>query len=83
MKELEAPAGYVKDETPVKIDLGAGIPEKVAAQISEREELELTVDPDGSNVMYMTVSDISDDGRDIEAGCDRLRRNSGGEADGV
>ena len=28
MKELEAPAGYVKDETPVKIDLGAGIPEK-------------------------------------------------------
>ena len=30
----------------------------MAAQISEREELELTVDPDGSNVMYMTVSDI-------------------------
>ena len=58
VKELEAPAGYVKDETPVKIDLGAGIPEKVAAQISEREELELTVDPDGSNVMYLTVSDI-------------------------
>ena len=58
VKELEAPAGYVKDETPVKIDLGAGIPEKVAAQISGRDELELTVDPDGSNVMCLTVSDI-------------------------
>lgn len=51
-------AGYVKDETPVEIDLGAGIPEKVAAQISGRDELELTVDPDGSNVMCLTVSDI-------------------------
>ena len=58
VKELEAPVGYVKDEAPVEIDLRAGIPEKVAEQISGKEELELIAEQDGSNTIYLTVSDI-------------------------
>lgn len=58
VKELEAPVGYVKDETPVEMDLRAGIPEKVAEQTGGREELELVAGQDGSNVLYLTVSDI-------------------------
>ena len=58
VKELAAPAGYVKDETPVEIDLRAGIPEKVAEEISGKKELELTAKAEGSNGIFLTLSDV-------------------------
>lgn len=55
VKELEAPAGYVKDETSFEVDLCAGVPEKVAEQLKGREELQLDLRENGENTVCLTV----------------------------